>query len=551
MLFRVGARRRGILAASPVSRVAGIMVLVIAMAVLAAWAAKLAGVTSLANWIYRMNPMTAVCLALSGSALCLSRRPLPAAAAIARLVLGCVIAAIGTVKLSQLAIGQPAGIDLWLFAREVTSRTRQLMAPNTAIAFSLLGGSLALASISRPWAVRGSQGLAAGALAVATAGLIAYAYGAINLVEFPGPSTMALQTAVGLTAASVGALWIRPHKALTGLLTDRTLGGATARSLLPIIILTTVGLGGLRVEMARRDMLNEVNGIALLIAAVLTTLVAAVLIVARHLRDVSRRLAAREIELKRVAAELETARDVATSAARARADFIANVSHEIRNPLMVILTYAGRLRKREGLDAAAQAEARRLDGAAQALHSVVNDVLDFSKLEAGQVAIRPRVADPAVLVAETASLLEESAAIKGLRLSVQTQPGLPRRLLIDPDRVRQILLNLIANAVKFTETGSVQVIASYDAPSGRLQVDVEDTGPGVSAEQRELLFRRFSQIDTAATRLPGGSGLGLAICKGLAEAMNGDIGVDARPGGGSIFHVSLPAPAVPGEAAAA
>lgn len=550
MLNRAGGRRRAILTASPVSRAAGLMSLVIATAVLAAWTAKAAGVTSLAYSIYRMNPMTAVCLALSGAALCLSRQALPSAAGMARLALGCIISAVGTAKLSQLVTAQQAGIDLWLFTSEISSGNRQLMAPNTAIAFTLLGASLALASIRLRWAVPASQGLAAGAMAIATAGLIAYAYGVINLIEFPGPSTMAFQTAVGLTAAAVGVLWIRPHRAVTGLLTDRTLGGTTARRLLPIIILTTVGLGGLRVEMARRNMFNEVNGVALLIAAVLTTLVVAVMVLARHLRDVSRRLAARESALNRTASELEAARDVAASAAKARADFIANVSHEIRNPLMVILGNAARLKRREGLDPAAHTEVNRLDRAAQALHLVVNDVLDFSKLEAGQIVIRPRVADPAALVAETASLLDEQAAAKNLRLTVQSRSGLPPGLLIDPDRVRQILLNLIGNAVKFTETGSVQVVAGYDALSGRLQVNVEDTGPGVSAEARELLFRRFSQIDSVATRLSG-SGLGLAICKELAEAMNGDIGIDCRPGGGSIFHVSLPAPTVPSDATAA
>jgi len=298
-------------------------------------------------------------------------------------------------------------------------------------------------------------------------------------------------------------------------------------------------------------LLNEVNGIALLAAAVLITLAVAVLVLANNLRDVSLRLAARERALRRTAAELEAARDVAASAAKDRADFIANMSHEIRNPLTAILAYAGRLKRREDLDPAARTDASRVDTAAQALHSVVNDVLDFSKLEAGQVTIRPSPADPAALVAEAASLFEQQLAAKKLRLRIEVRPGLPPRVLIDPDRVRQILLNLIGNAVKFTETGSVQVVAGYDARSGRLRVDVEDTGPGVSAEQRDLLFRRFSQIGSSPAQLFGGAGLGLAICKGLVEAMNGEIGVDSRPGGGSIFYISLPAPAASGEATAA
>jgi signal transduction histidine kinase len=545
------ARRRATLAASPVSCFAGVLALGIATAVLAAWMAKAGGVTGLAHWIYRMNPMTAVCLALSGAALCLSRRALPSTAGAARLALGLVIAGVGAVKLSQLAMGQPAGIDLVLFTREVRSASRQSMAPNTAIAFTLLGASLALASVRRRRTVSASQVLAGGSLAVATAGLIAYAYGAINLIEFPGPSTMALHTAVGLTAASVGVLWVHPRQAVTGLLTNRTLGGAMARSLLPALVLITFGLGGVRVEMARRGMLNEVNGIAMLVVAVLIALIVVVLILARNLRDVSRRLAARERALRSTAAELEAARDVAASAAKARADFIANVSHEIRNPLTAILGYAGRLNGREDLDPAARTAASRINSAAQALHSVVNDVLDFSKLEAGQIAIRPSLADPAALVAEAASLFEQQAVAKKLRLSVEVRSGLPRRLLIDPDRVRQILLNLIGNAIKFTEAGMVQVVAGYDAASGRLRVAVEDTGSGISAEQRELLFQRFSQIGEAPAHLFGGAGLGLAICKGLVEAMNGEIGVDSRPGGGSIFYISLPASTAPGEATAA
>ena len=261
MPFGRGASRRSVLAATPVSRAAGLIALLIGATVLAAWTQRAAGLTSVPDWIYRMNPLAAVCVALSGAALLLARRVLPSAAAIARLALGCVVAAIGAVKLWQLAIGRQVGIDLSLFTREM-SENRQLMAPNTAVALTLLGASLALASVGRRWAAPGSQSLAAGALAIAAAGLIAYAYGVINLTEFPGPSTMALQTAAALTAASVGALWIRPHRGLTGLLSDRSLGGAAARRLLPIIVLITVSVVG--IDLRRETVAPAIPSIPLL-----------------------------------------------------------------------------------------------------------------------------------------------------------------------------------------------------------------------------------------------------------------------------------------------
>lgn len=532
MPFGTSSRRRAVLAATPASHIGALVALAIAAAVLAAWTAKMAGVTSLASWIYRMNPMTAVCLALSGAALMLPRPSLPSAGASIRIALGGGVAAVGTIKLWQLAMGRQGGVDLWLFTREVVSANRQLMAPNTAIAFTLLGASLALASIGRRWAAPGSQGLAAGALAIATAGLIAYAYGAINLVEFPGPSTMALQTAVGLTAASVGALWVRPHRGLTGLLTDRSLGGAAARRLLPVVVLIVVGLGGIRVEMARRHILNEVNGVALLVAAVLITLAPAILVLAANLRDSGRRL-------QETNAELEIARRSAEKATAAKSMFLSNMSHELRNPLTSIIGYAELLAKRGGIDETQQRYLTRLGDASTALLATINEVLDFSKLEAGEVEIERRPTDPLLVGRQALEMFEPAMDKKGLAHTFEAL-GVPALVLADETRLRQILANLIGNAVKFTTVGSVGLRCTYDDAARTLRYEVIDTGPGIPPDRLDQLFQRFSQVDMSIGRTFGGTGLGLAISRGLATAMGGDVGVLTVPGEGSCFWVQIP-----------
>ena len=510
-----------------------LFVLVIGAAALAAWTARMAGLVSSADWIYRTNPMTAVCLAAAGAALCLPRRALPSAAAIARLALGCVIMAIAVVKLWQLGTGRPAGIDLWLFTREVSSGDRQLMAPNTAIALALLGASLALASVGRRWATPGSQGLAAGVLAIAAAGLIAYAYGAIDLIEFPGRSTMALQTAVALTCASLGVLWIRPNRGLTGLLTDQGLGGAAARRLLPIIILTTIGLGGLRVEMARRAILDEVNGIALLVAAILVALAAAILILAGYLRESGGRL-------QEANAELERARQAAEGVATATRAFLSNISHELRNPLTSVIGYAELLATQSSeLNETQRKYVTRVHDASAALLSTINEVLDYSKLEAGRVEIERRPTDPLVLGRQVLEMFEPAMDKKGLTHSFEAVDA-PARVMADDNRLRQILVNLIGNAVKFTSAGGIGVRCAYDRAARILRYEVTDTGPGIPADRQENLFQRFSQLDVSTTRTFGGTGLGLAISKGLAEAMGGEVGVLSIAGEGSCFWVQVP-----------
>ncbi|MBS0409604.1 MAG: response regulator [Proteobacteria bacterium] len=258
------------------------------------------------------------------------------------------------------------------------------------------------------------------------------------------------------------------------------------------------------------------------------------------LRDITARQA--------LEAELRDKRAEAEAAAVAKSQFLANMSHEIRTPLTGVIGFAGLLEAIPDLPDQARRYAGRIHKSADALLLVVNDVLDFSKLEAGQVEIERRPMDPRAVVEETVDLIRDQAAAKGLALRVEAGPELPAALLGDCARLRQVLLNLLTNAVKFTATGQITVTAGYDG--GRLRVAVRDTGVGIPAELAGRLFQRFSQIDGSNSRQHGGSGLGLAICKGLVERMGGEIGVDSQTGVGSTFWFTVDAPEGEAEAEA-
>lgn len=231
------------------------------------------------------------------------------------------------------------------------------------------------------------------------------------------------------------------------------------------------------------------------------------------------------------------AREAALAANAAKSTFIATVSHELRTPLSAIQAGAQEL-ERTSTEAGQRRRAALVLDAARMMRNLLNDLLDLSKVEAGRMGVECVPFDARRLVTDTLRLWQAEARAKGLRLTVRGGRHLPRWLVGDPTRLRQILNNLLSNALKFTEHGAVQLVAAVEGAS--LNFAVVDQGTGMSAAQMSRLFSPFSQADESVARTHGGTGLGLALSRDLARLMGGDLVATSAPGEGSRFTLSLP-----------
>jgi len=245
-------------------------------------------------------------------------------------------------------------------------------------------------------------------------------------------------------------------------------------------------------------------------------------------------------ERKRAEEALRHAMEAAEDASRTKSEFLANMSHEIRTPMTAILGYADILLE-ENAGRATSEHVKVIQRNGEHLLGLINDILDLSKVEAGKMQIEPIRCSPYELLADVVSLMRVRAVAKHLKLDVDVAGPLPETVRTDPMRLRQVLVNLVGNAIKFTDQGEVHIAVRLTDDNGHTQLrfDVTDTGIGMNEEQLGRLFQTFSQVDNSTMRKFGGTGLGLCISKRLTAAMGGKIEVDSTPGKGSTFSVTI------------
>jgi signal transduction histidine kinase/CheY-like chemotaxis protein/HPt (histidine-containing phosphotransfer) domain-containing protein len=521
-----------------ICRAAALVTVWIAVTVLAGWVLHVDFLKRISPGFVAMNPVTAVAFIASGGALFVltanrqNRRTHTTVRLAATAIMAC-----GLLRLFSYVIHTDIPIDQILF----TGQLRRLpqynrMAPNTALDFVLVGLSLILLSSNRPWARKAGQ-LAATAVGIfATLALVGYLYGVDEFYGLAAFVPMALHTAAGFMVLAVGLLFLRSDSGFMGVVNGDTAAGMLARRLLPAVVLIPIGLGWLELKGERMMIFSDQFGSALRATANVLLMIGLVWWTARELHFV-------DLQRRAAVAALGAARDAAHAANQAKSAFLANMSHEIRTPMTAIIGYADMM-----LDPGQEAS-ERLNNVnvvrrnAEHLLAIINDVLDVSKIEAGQLVVESISCSPSQIIGEVASMMRVRATERKIEFQVKLDGPMPRTIQSDPTRLRQILLNLVGNAIKFTDSGSVLLSAKLldpaNAPRPRLQFDVIDTGIGIGSDAVGRLFQPFQQAETSTSRRFGGTGLGLTISKRLAQSLGGDITVESNLGRGSHFALTI------------
>jgi signal transduction histidine kinase len=537
-------------------RFAGATTIIIGAVVLAAW---WLGTPILHGFdpATPMPPLTALTFVLAGASLFLSYpKYVSRWQAEASRVLAIVVIVIALIAGAERFLDRSLGIDLSVIDSVVTRSNApapEPMAISSVVAFLLTGIGVLLLRRDRRTNGFTSQIAALEVFIVAFIPLIGYAFGVRDFYLMQPFIGMALITAMTFVILGLGLLFSQLNRGLPGLVVDAGAAGVVSRRLIPGAILLPFIFGMIRLAGEQAGWFSSQVATSLFAVADILTFMLLVAWSARVLRVTDRKRAelfVREREARMSSekarsdaeaakAEAEAARAEAESANGAKSDFLAVMSHELRTPLSAIMGYQELLA--DGISGPITEQQSqqlgRIKASARHLLSLIDEILTFTRIDAGREKVDLERASLATILEPAAELVEPLARARGLHIEVMLPPN---EVVVETDavKVRQMIVNLLSNAVKFTDSG--RIILSGDQKGDQLIISVEDTGIGISPEHFERIFEPFWQVEQKATRRAGGTGLGLTVTRRLALLLGGDVTVKSEPGTGTTFTICLP-----------